>query len=138
MSSIGDANSVTRVDPVIAARNDTWNVQVTADGVPVLIHDRDVARISNASSSVEELTRAELEKLDAGHHFTIDERGTTEPDADDALLPRLNAGMPPMLEDLNDALHRVEDEFKGFGKETLSGTMPYENFKKVFDRALSK
>ena len=31
MSSIGDANSVTRVDPVIAARNDTWNVQVTAD-----------------------------------------------------------------------------------------------------------
>ncbi len=60
------------------------DVQVTADGVPVLIHDRDVARISNASSSVEELTRAELEKLDAGHHFTIDERGTTEPDADDA------------------------------------------------------
>ena len=24
------------------------------------------------------------------------------------------------------------------GKETISGTMPYENFKKVFDRALSK
>lgn len=43
-----------------------------------------------------------------------------QPDADDAVLPRLNAGMPPMLEDLNDAILRVEDEFKGFGEETLS------------------
>ena len=60
------------------------DVQVTADGVPVLIHDRDVGRISNGSNAVEQLTWAELERLDAGHHFTIDERGTTEPDADDA------------------------------------------------------
>jgi hypothetical protein len=31
MGTIGDANHVTRVDPVIAARNDVWNVQITAD-----------------------------------------------------------------------------------------------------------
>ena len=60
------------------------DVQVTADGLPVLMHDRDVRRVTNGNGSVEELTRAELQRLDAGHHFTIDERGTTEPDSDTA------------------------------------------------------
>ncbi len=56
------------------------DVQITADGVPVLMHDPDVGRITNGKGSVQELTLAELETLDAGHRFTIEERGTAEPD----------------------------------------------------------
>lgn len=60
------------------------DVQVTADGIPALMHDHDVGRTTNGSGAVEEFTRAELEKLDAGHHFTIDDRGNTEPTSDSA------------------------------------------------------
>jgi glycerophosphoryl diester phosphodiesterase len=60
------------------------DVQITADGVPMLMHDSHVGRTTNGRGAVEELTRAEIEKLDAGHHFTIEERGTTEPETDTA------------------------------------------------------
>jgi glycerophosphoryl diester phosphodiesterase len=59
------------------------DVQVTADGVPILLHDADLGRVSDRSLTASSLELTELEKLDAGHHFTIDDRGTTEP-ADDA------------------------------------------------------
>jgi glycerophosphoryl diester phosphodiesterase len=60
------------------------DVQVTRDGTPVLLHDADVGRVSGVAAIVESLPLAELERIDAGHHFTIDERGRTEPDDDEA------------------------------------------------------
>jgi glycerophosphoryl diester phosphodiesterase len=42
------------------------DVQVSADGVLVLVHDRLVDRTSNGTGAVEDLTWAELEALDAG------------------------------------------------------------------------
>jgi glycerophosphoryl diester phosphodiesterase len=42
------------------------DVQVTADGVPVLMHDLTVDRTTNGSGAVKELTLSEMQKLDAG------------------------------------------------------------------------
>ena len=56
------------------------DVQITADGVPVLLHDSDVGRVTEGDGPVEAMTFSELAGLDAGHHFTIDDRGATEPD----------------------------------------------------------
>jgi glycerophosphoryl diester phosphodiesterase len=48
------------------------DVHLTRDGVSVLIHDDDVARVTEASGRVAELTLAEIQKLDAGHRFSPD------------------------------------------------------------------
>jgi glycerophosphoryl diester phosphodiesterase len=48
------------------------DVHVTRDGVPVLIHDDDVDRNTDAAGPVAELDLAALSRLDAGHRFTPD------------------------------------------------------------------
>jgi glycerophosphoryl diester phosphodiesterase len=60
------------------------DIQVTSDGVPVLLHDADVARVTDGSGPVEAMTLAQLQTLDAGHHFTLDDRGKTAPYDDTA------------------------------------------------------
>jgi glycerophosphoryl diester phosphodiesterase len=42
------------------------DVHATADGIPVVIHDRDVARTTNGSGHVDALSLAELQSHDAG------------------------------------------------------------------------
>jgi glycerophosphoryl diester phosphodiesterase len=42
------------------------DVHATADGMPVVIHDRGVGRTTNGSGNVDELTLAELQTFDAG------------------------------------------------------------------------
>jgi glycerophosphoryl diester phosphodiesterase len=42
------------------------DVQATADGVPVIMHDRDLSRTTNGSGRVEEVTFAQIRRLDAG------------------------------------------------------------------------
>ncbi len=42
------------------------DVQLSADGVPVLIHDETVNRTTNGSGKVTDLTLRELRALDAG------------------------------------------------------------------------
>jgi glycerophosphoryl diester phosphodiesterase len=42
------------------------DLHATADRIPVVIHDRDVARTTNGAGNVDELTYAELRCLDAG------------------------------------------------------------------------
>jgi glycerophosphoryl diester phosphodiesterase len=48
------------------------DVHLTRDGVPVLIHDDDVARVTQATGPVRELAHAELRRLDAGYRFSTD------------------------------------------------------------------
>jgi glycerophosphoryl diester phosphodiesterase len=60
------------------------DVQVTADGVPVLLHDPDLARVSDRAVDASQLAWAELGAIDAGYHFGIEKRGRAEPDRDDA------------------------------------------------------
>jgi glycerophosphoryl diester phosphodiesterase len=60
------------------------DVQVTGDGTPVLLHDADLRRVSGVSAVAESLPLSALEEIDAGHHFTIDDRGRTEPEDEGA------------------------------------------------------
>jgi glycerophosphoryl diester phosphodiesterase len=51
------------------------DVHLTRDGVPVLIHDDDVGRVTEGSGAVRELELAELQRLDAGWRFSPDAGG---------------------------------------------------------------
>jgi glycerophosphoryl diester phosphodiesterase len=55
------------------------DVQLTADGVAVLIHDETVDRTTDGTGAVAELTAAELAQLDAGSWFAPEFAGTRIP-----------------------------------------------------------
>ena len=46
------------------------DVQLSRDGVPVVIHDRTLDRTTDRRGPVNALTAAELARVDAGYHFT--------------------------------------------------------------------
>ncbi len=49
------------------------DVHMTKDRQIILIHDETVDRTTNGTGDVREMTLAELQKLDAGHHWTNDD-----------------------------------------------------------------
>jgi glycerophosphoryl diester phosphodiesterase len=51
---------------VVGVAGIEFDVHVTEDGVPVVIHDRDVSRTTNGSGLVDQMTLASLKLLDAG------------------------------------------------------------------------
>jgi len=54
-----------------------FDLRLTRDGAAVVIHDATVDRTTDGTGRVEEMSLAELQRLDAGFHFTAD--GTTFP-----------------------------------------------------------
>jgi glycerophosphoryl diester phosphodiesterase len=48
------------------------DVQLSRDGIPVVIHDRTLDRTTDRTGPVKALTAAELARVDAGYHFTRD------------------------------------------------------------------
>ncbi|GLY94778.1 glycerophosphodiester phosphodiesterase family protein [Actinoplanes sp. NBRC 103695] len=56
-----------------------FDVRTTADGVPVVIHDRTVDRTTDGSGYVWDLTLAEIRALDAGSWFSPAFRGARVP-----------------------------------------------------------
>lgn len=52
------------------------DVQLTADGVPVIFHDDDILRITGQSRSVQDYTLDRLSKLDYGRWFSEKYQGT--------------------------------------------------------------
>ena len=72
------------------------DVHATSDGVLVVMHDGDVARTTDGSGRVNQMTLAELKKLDAGFHFTPDDGKT---------FPFRGQGITvPTLQEIFDAL----------------------------------
>lgn len=55
------------------------DVQLSADGHAVILHDATVDRTTNGTGAVEDLTLAELQALDAGSWFSRDFAGTRIP-----------------------------------------------------------
>jgi glycerophosphoryl diester phosphodiesterase len=54
------------------------DIHLTRDGIPVLIHDPCIDRLTDGSGPVSGYSLAELQGFDAGHHF-IRERGQNDP-----------------------------------------------------------
>lgn len=66
------------------------DIHMTRDGVLVAIHDNSVDRTTNSKGLVQDLTFAELKKLDAGYRWTNDE-GRTFPFRNQGIkIPSLN------------------------------------------------
>ncbi len=69
-----------------------FDVRLSADGVPVVIHDDTVDRTTNGTGSVSSLTRLDLLRLDAGswkHHRYAGSRIPTLDEALAAIAPRV-------------------------------------------------
>jgi len=65
------------------------DVQLSADGIPVVIHDRTLDRTTDRTGPVQALTAAELAKVDAGCHF---KQGDAHPFRGQGIgVPRLDA-----------------------------------------------
>src|SRR5690554_748689 len=74
------------------------DVRLSADGVPVLIHDASVDRTTNGSGKVAELTLVELQQLDAGSWFTKAHRGLRIPTLESFLVILAESNKKAMLE----------------------------------------
>ena len=61
------------------------DLQLTADGVPVLIHDETVDRTTNGTGAVADLTFAQLRALDAGSWYSPEFAGAVVPSLDEFL-----------------------------------------------------
>lgn len=83
------------------------DIQLTKDGVPVLMHDTWVNRTTNGEGRVGDLTFAQLQTLDAGAWFSPEFAGTRVPTLE-SLLSALQAS------EASGAGKKALLEFKGF------------------------
>lgn len=67
------------------------DLHLSRDGVPILIHDAVIDRVTNASGRVADFTAEALRRFDAGYHFSAD-GGQTHPYRDRGVrIPSLEA-----------------------------------------------
>jgi glycerophosphoryl diester phosphodiesterase len=93
------------------AEGATWielDVQETADGAVVVIHDRDLKRVAGVPLAVHEATRADLAGLDVGSWFGPDWAGERVPTLEEVLA--LARGRIRLLIELKDYGHGVRLE----------------------------
>jgi glycerophosphoryl diester phosphodiesterase len=74
------------------------DIQLTADGVPVLIHDPEVDRTTNGTGLVADLTLAELKALDAGSWYSPEFANVQIPTLDEFLQIFQSSKKKAMLE----------------------------------------
>jgi glycerophosphoryl diester phosphodiesterase len=80
-------NSLAAIERAIEEGADYLEIDVreSADGTPVLLHDRDLRRVAGVARPVSELTDAELARIDIGSRVGERYRGETVPTLDTAL-----------------------------------------------------
>jgi len=93
------------------------DIHLTRDGVPILIHDASIDRVTDASGSVADFSADELRSFDAGYHFSPD-GGQTH--------PYRNRGV--RIPSLEDAFHHFPDsrfnlELKAPGPGLIDATL---------------
>ncbi len=105
------------------------DLHLTRDGIPVLIHDDDVDRVTEGSGPVRDFDLAALQKLDAGHRFSPDGgrthpergRGHRIPTLEEALAAFPGARFNLELkQDLPGLLERTVEIVVEAGREALS------------------
>lgn len=114
-------NSLAAIDAALeqGAHAVELDVQQTADGVLVLIHDRDFLRVAGEPRAIWELTYAEVQALDAGSWFGSQFAGERIPTLAEAverlrgrarlyLEVKTSRAMPTLLEDTVRELQRLD------------------------------
>jgi len=69
-----------------------FDVQLSSDGIPVVIHDRTLDRTTNGSGPVTSHTLSQLKKLDAGSWFQSRFRAQTIPTLEEGSMYTSSAG----------------------------------------------
>ncbi|MBM6584133.1 cadherin domain-containing protein [Microvirga sp. BT689] len=82
------------------------DIQISSDGVPVVIHDPTVDRTTNGTGAVKALTLAQLQALDAGSKFSADYGGAYIPTLDEVLQFARDQGL------------HVHAEIKGYRQQS--------------------
>ncbi len=89
------------------------DIQITRDGIPVVIHDESLARTTNGFGLVSQHTFAELQALDAGSWFHMKYAGSKIPALEEVLHwigtnnLRLNIELKPSLDETKKLEQRV-------------------------------
>lgn len=115
------------------------DVQLSKDGVPVVIHDYSLARTTDGVGFVWDRTWSELKKLDAGSWFTEDFAGETIPTLEEVLDLVSHKGKKINIEIKKPADHyqgieqRVLDLISRFGLESsvMLTSFNHESIKEV-------
>lgn len=86
-SALAPENTLTAIEKALEIGVDLVEVDIhlTADGVPVTIHDRTVDRTTNGSGPVDTMTLAQVKKLNAGSWFDPSFRNERIPTLEEAL-----------------------------------------------------
>ncbi|MDT9294563.1 MAG: glycerophosphodiester phosphodiesterase family protein [Arthrospira platensis PCC 7345] len=86
-SSIAPENTLNALLAAIynQANSIEFDVQITADSVPVVFHDKSLNRITGTAGTIREKTISELKELDAGAWFGESYRGERIPTLEEAL-----------------------------------------------------
>lgn len=86
-SAIAPENTLVAFEEALAWNVDglEWDVRVSADGVPVVIHDETVDRTTDGTGAVQAMTFDALRRLDAGSWFAPEFRGERIPSLEEAL-----------------------------------------------------
>jgi glycerophosphoryl diester phosphodiesterase len=89
-----------------------FDVHLTRDGVPVVIHDEAVERTTNGHGLVHELSLGELQRLDAGAWFSAEYAGARIPTLDEVLEWARLSGMAVDVEIKNAPIYYegIEDK----------------------------
>jgi glycerophosphoryl diester phosphodiesterase len=91
----------------LGARWVEFDVMLTADGAPVLIHDETLRRTTSGRGRVSERTLAEIRTLDAGGWFAPEFRGERVPTLEEAVALLLELGLHANVEIKPAAGHAV-------------------------------
>jgi glycerophosphoryl diester phosphodiesterase len=129
-AAVAPENTMPAFDAAWAA-GATWieaDVQPTADGVPVMLHDDDVDRTTNGRGPVRSIGRDALEQLDAGAWFGPQFAGTRVPLLDQ-LLGTITAGRSLLLEIKGPHTRRqLETVIETIAARRPAGTVFLESF----------
>jgi len=90
-----------------------FDVWLTSDGVPVIMHDQNTARITGHDAKISDMTLAELKTLDAGSHKGAEFAGEKIPTLAEVL--ELAKSLRPTL--------RLGVEIKDYREETVDKTV---------------
>ncbi|MGC9525952.1 MAG: glycerophosphodiester phosphodiesterase [Limnospira sp.] len=118
-SAVAPENTLVAFEAAVrrGANSIEFDVQITADGIPVIFHDPTLDRITGTPGTVREKTLAELQQLDAGAWFAERYAGATIPTLEETL-----AG----LKDINGLLYfdiKPHAQWSDEELETLLGTV---------------
>lgn len=106
------------------------DVRFTSDGIPVLVHDESIERISNGTGKINQMTYSELSSYDYGSWKSPEFKGTTIPTLDEFLELCQQIGLEPYIELKAGTRDQVIDIVKKVKSRGLDGKVTYISFGK--------